>query len=60
MPNDVTERTTVLIDRKLLAEAQRMAAIKGVPMSVAGSVSKFFRHLLAEYCAKKESEHKKG
>ena len=45
-------RTTITIDRDLLIEAQRTAARKGVPMGVAGSVSKFIRFLLQDYCAR--------
>lgn len=51
----MAERTTIMIDRELLAEAQRTAARKGVPMGVAGSTSKFIRFLLQDYCARAKS-----
>lgn len=54
------ERTTVIIDRELLVEAQRIAAFKGAPMSVAGNVSKFLRYLLQDYCARNEHTAKNG
>ena len=48
----IKERTTIMIDRELLAEAQRTAAKKGVSMTVAGNTSKFIRFLLQDYCAR--------
>ena len=52
----IKERTTIMIDRELLAEAQRTAARKGVPMVVAGSTSKFIRFLLQDYCARNPAQ----
>ena len=52
----IKERTTIMIDRELLAEAQRTAARKGVPIGVAGSTSKFIRFLLQDYCARNPAQ----
>ena len=46
------ERTTIMIDRELLAEAQNTAARIGIPLVVAGSTSKFLRYLLQDFNAK--------
>lgn len=48
----IKERTTIMIDRELLAEAQNTAARIGIPLVVAGSTSKFIRFLLQDYCAR--------
>jgi len=48
----MAERTTVMIDRDLLVDAQRTASKKGVSMAVAGNTSKFIRYLLQDYCAR--------
>ena len=52
----IKERTTIMIDRELLAEAQRTAAKKGVSMTVAGNTSKFIRFLLQDYCARNPAQ----
>lgn len=49
----IKERTTIMIDRELLAEAQNTAARIGIPMVVAGSTSKFLRYLLQDFNSKK-------
>lgn len=48
----IKERTTIMIDRELLAEAQNTAARIGIPLAVAGSTSKFLRYLLQDFNAK--------
>ena len=46
------ERTTIMIDRELLTEAQNTAARIGIPLVIAGSTSKFLRYLLQDFNAK--------
>ena len=46
------ERTTIMIDRELIAEAQNTAARIGIPLVVAGSTSKFLRYLLQDFIEK--------
>ena len=55
------ERTTIMIDRELLAEAQNTAARIGIPLVVAGSTSKFMRYLLQDFNSKnpKHPKHPK-
>ena len=53
------ERTTIMIDRELLAEAQDTAARIGIPLVVAGSTSKFLRYLLQDFNAKNPKHPKK-
>lgn len=55
----IKERTTIMIDRELLAEAQNTAARIGIPMVVAGSTSKFLRYLLQDFISKKQKHPKK-
>lgn len=45
----IKERTTIMIDRELLAEAQKTAARIGIPLFIAGSTSKFLRYLLQDF-----------
>ena len=40
----IKERTTIKIDRELLAEAQNTAARIGIPQVVAGRTSTFLRN----------------
>ena len=54
------ERTTIMIDRELLAEAQNTAARIGIPLVVAGSTSKFLRYLLQAFNAKHPNPSKKA
>lgn len=54
------ERTTIMIDRELLAEAQNTAARIGIPLAVAGSTSKFLRYLLQDFNAKNQKHQKKA
>lgn len=54
------ERTTIMIDRELLAEAQNTAARIGIPLAVAGSTSKFLRYLLQDFNAKNPKHPKKA
>lgn len=54
------ERTTIMIDRELLAEAQNTAARIGIPMVVAGSMSKFLQYLLKDFNAKNPPKNKKA
>lgn len=54
------ERTTIMIDRELLAEAQNTAARIGIPLKVAGSTSKFLRYLLQDFNAKNPKNAKKA
>ena len=54
------ERTTIMIDRELLAEAQNTAARIGIPLVVAGSTSKFLRYLLHDFNAKHPKPAKKA
>ena len=54
------ERTTIMIDRELLAEAQNTAARIGIPLVVAGSTSKFMRYLLQDFNAKNPKHPKKA
>ena len=54
------ERTTIMIDRELLAEAQNTAARIGIPLVVAGSTSKFLRYLLQDFNAKNPKQPKKA
>ena len=56
----IKERTTIMIDRELLAEAQNTAARIGIPLAVAGSTSKFLRYLLQDFNAKNQKHHKKA
>ena len=53
------ERTTIMIDRELLTEAQNTAARIGIPLKVAGSTSKFLRYLLQDFNAKNQKHPKK-
>ena len=55
----IKERTTIMIDRELLAEAQNTAARIGIPLVVAGSTSKFLRYLLQDFNAKNQKHPKK-
>ena len=54
------ERTTIMIDRELLTEAQNTAARIGIPLVVAGSTSKFLRYLLQDFNAKNQPKNKKA
>ena len=54
------ERTTIMIDRELLAEAQNTAARIGIPLVIAGSTSKFLRYLLQDFNAKHPNPSKKA
>lgn len=54
------ERTTIMIDRELLAEAQNTAARIGIPLVVVGSTSKFLRYLLQDFNAKNPPKNKKA
>lgn len=54
----IKERTTIMIDRELLAEAQNTAARIGIPLVIAGSVSKFLRYLLQDFNAKNPPKNK--
>ena len=54
------ERTTIMIDRELLTEAQNTAARIGIPLVVAGSTSKFLRYLLQDFNAKNPKHPKKA
>ena len=54
------ERTTIMIDRELLAEAQNTAARIGIPLVIAGSTSKFLRYLLQDFNAKHPKAAKKA
>jgi hypothetical protein len=54
------ERTTIMIDRELLTEAQNTAARIGIPMVVAGSTSKFLRYLLQDFNKKNPNNAKKA
>lgn len=56
----IKERTTIMIDRELLAEAQNTAARIGIPLSIAGSTSKFLRYLLHDFSAKNPKHPKKA
>ena len=56
----IKERTTIMIDRELLAEAQNIAARIGIPLAVAGSTSKFLRYLLQDFNAKNQKHTKKA
>jgi 3-methyladenine DNA glycosylase Mpg len=56
----IKERTTIMIDRELLAEAQNTAARIGIPLKVAGSTSKFLRYLLQDFNAKNPKHPKKA
>lgn len=56
----IKERTTIMIDRELLSEAQNTAARIGIPPVVAGSTSKFIRYLLQDFNAKNPKRHKKA
>ena len=56
----IKERTTIMIDRELLAEAQNTAARIGIPLAVAGSTSKFMRYLLQDFNAKNPKHSKKA
>lgn len=56
----IKERTTIMIDRELLAEAQNTAARIGIPLVVAGSTSKFLRYLLLDFNAKHPNPSKKA
>lgn len=56
----IKERTTIMIDREILAEAQNTAARIGIPPVVAGSTSKFLRYLLQDFNAKNQKLHKKA
>lgn len=55
----IKERTTIMIDRELLTEAQNTAVRIGIPMAVAGSTSKFLRYLLQDFNSKKQKHPKK-
>lgn len=54
------ERTTIMIDRELLTEAQNTAARIGIPLVIAGSTSKFLRFLLQDFNAKHPKTAKKA
>ena len=54
------ERTTIMIDRELLDEAQNTAARIGIPLKVAGNTSKFLRYLLQDFNAKHPKAAKKA
>lgn len=54
------ERTTIMIDRELLTEAQNTAARIGIPLFIAGSTSKFLRYLLQDFNAKNPPKNKKA
>ena len=54
------ERTTIMIDRELLAEAQNTAARIGIPLVIAGSTSKLLRYLLQDFNAKHPNPSKKA
>ena len=54
------ERTTIIIDRELLTEAQNTAARIGIPLVIAGSTSKFLRYLLQDFNAKHPKPAKKA
>ena len=54
------ERTTIMIDRELLAEAQNNAARIGIPLVIAGSTSKFLRYLLQDFNNKNPPKNKKA
>ena len=54
------ERTTIMIDRELLDEAQNTAARIGIPLVIAGSTSKFLRYLLQDFNAKHPKPAKKA
>lgn len=54
------ERTTIMIDRELLTEAQNTAARIGIPLVIAGSTSKFLRYLLQDFNAKNPPKNKKA
>ena len=54
------ERTTIMIDRELLTEAQNTAARIGIPLVIAGSTSKFLRYLLQDFNAKYPKPAKKA
>lgn len=56
----IKERTTIMIDRELLAEAQNAAARIGIPLVIAGSTSKFLRYLLQDFNAKNPKNAKKA
>jgi hypothetical protein len=56
----IKERTTIMIDRELLAEAQNTAARIGIPLVVAGSISKFLRYLLQDFNKKNTPKNKKA
>ena len=56
----MAERTTIMIDRELLAEAQNTASRIGIPLVVAGSTSKFLRYLLQDFNAKNPKHPKKA
>ena len=54
------ERTTIMIDRELLDEAQNTAARIGIPLVISGSTSKFLRYLLQDFNAKHPNPSKKA
>ena len=54
------ERTTIMLDRELLTEAQNTAARIGIPLVIAGSTSKFLRYLLQYFNAKNPPKNKKA
>ena len=54
------ERTSIMIDRELLTEAQNTAARIGIPLVIAGSTSKFLRYLLQDFNAKHPKPAKKA
>lgn len=54
------ERTTIMLDRELLTEAQNTAARIGIPLVIAGSTSKFLRYLLQDFNAKNPPKNKKA
>lgn len=56
----IKERTTIMIDRELLAEAQNTAARIGIPLFIAGSTSKFLRYLLHDFNEKNQKHPKKA
>lgn len=56
----IKERTTIMIDRELLTEAQNTAARIGIPLAVAGSTSKFLRYLLQDFKEKNPKHPKKA
>ena len=56
----IKERTTIMIDREPLAEAQNTAARIGIPLVVAGSTSKFLHYLLQDFNAKHPNPSKKA